>query len=87
LHFDQSEYVEAITYLERALGIRPDLPELVSMLADCYLKLGHLQSALLGYRKALQIDPSFQPAQLMLAHLVQSVSDTAEEEISSEAIH
>jgi tetratricopeptide (TPR) repeat protein len=87
LHFDQAEFGEAITYLERTIQLHPDLPELISMLADCYLKLGHLQSARLGYRKALQIDPSFQPAQQMSEHLDRLIPDSTVTPITNETIH
>jgi cytochrome c-type biogenesis protein CcmH/NrfG len=44
----------------------------LSRLSDCYLQLGHTDSALLGYRRVLQIDPAYTPAQQRLEKLLNS---------------
>ncbi len=69
LCFDSSNYSDALRYVERCLQTHPRSPELTGFLADCYLKLGHVESAKLGYERALQIDPNFAPAQQMLEEI------------------
>ncbi len=69
LYFDNSDYAETINYLEKCLTLKPDSAQLVAFLADCYLKLGHVDSARLGYEQALKMDPAFEPAAEMLQQL------------------
>ena len=73
LHFDMSEYTEALRYVERCLMTYPRSPELTGFLADCYLKLGHIESARLGYERALEISPDFAPARQMLDEIQSTV--------------
>lgn len=70
LFFDSSNYGDALRYVEKCLLVHPRSPELIGFLADCYLKLGHLDSAKLGYERALTINPDFAPAQHMLDEIV-----------------
>ncbi len=76
LYFDLTQYNDAIRYIERALTKYPRSAELVAFLADNYLKQGHLESAELGYRKALEYDRNFQPAQRMLEELARFRQET-----------
>lgn len=69
LHFDNSAYAETISYLEKCLKLKPESAQLVAFLSDCYLKLGHVDSARLGYEQALKMDPTFEPAAAMLEQL------------------
>jgi cytochrome c-type biogenesis protein CcmH/NrfG len=39
------------------------------LLADCYLKLGHIESARLGYTQALAIDPANDRAMVQLRQI------------------
>lgn len=66
LWFDLSNYSDALRYVEKCLLVHPRSPELIGFLADCYLKLGHIDSAKLGYERALAMNPDFAPAQQML---------------------
>ncbi|MBK7090981.1 MAG: tetratricopeptide repeat protein [bacterium] len=66
LWFDLSNYSDALRYVEKCLLVHPRSPELVGFLADCYLKLGHIDSAKVGYERALMMNPDFAPAQHML---------------------
>lgn len=76
LYFDLAQYPEAIRHIERALTKHPRSAELVAFLADNYLKQGHLDSAEMGYRKALEYDRNFQPAQRMLEELARFRQET-----------
>jgi Flp pilus assembly protein TadD len=58
LYFDLAQYADALRYVERCVMLQPQSAELLVLLADCYLKLGHIESARLGYTQALAIDPA-----------------------------
>ncbi len=78
LFFDSANYLDALRYVERCLQTHPRSPELTGFLADCYLKLGHFESAKLGYERALQIDPNFAPAQQMLEELQRAMQKSGD---------
>ncbi len=69
LHFELSNYPEALRYVESCVTSYPKSPELIGFLADCYLRLGHIESAKMGYAKALDISPEFTAAREMLAKI------------------
>ncbi|MCK4858469.1 MAG: tetratricopeptide repeat protein, partial [candidate division Zixibacteria bacterium] len=69
IYLDQSKYTEAIRYLERCVTLDPHSAELICRLADCYLKLGHIESARMGYLQAAKLDPGYEPAQIMLGEV------------------
>ena len=69
LHFELNNYSEALRYVERCVTTYPDSAELIGLLADCYLNLGHIDSARMGYRRALEINPEFAAARQMLNDL------------------
>ena len=72
LYFDRSDFADAIRYVERCLQLNPASAELTALLADCYLKQGHVKSAVMGYQRALSIDPEFSPASEMLKIIEES---------------
>jgi tetratricopeptide (TPR) repeat protein len=67
---------DAIAILEKLLRFRPDSVELITELANCYYRLGHLQSAYLGFRQAIAVDPQCEAARKMLIRLEQSAMGT-----------
>lgn len=76
LHFDSRDYSNALRYAEQCVTIKPLSAELIAYLSDCYLKLGHVESARMGYRRAVALDPNFQPAAKMLQEL-ETIAPTA----------
>jgi tetratricopeptide (TPR) repeat protein len=62
-------YEEAISYLEKAIGLNPNSPQLLTILADCYAECGYLDSARMGYHQALKIDQDYKPAREKLARM------------------
>jgi Tfp pilus assembly protein PilF len=63
------EYRPAIELYEKYLRHRPDDAAAMSQLADCYAALGCVDSAKLGYKAALEIDPDYSDAKENLAGL------------------
>lgn len=59
----------AIEWLKIATEIYPKEAALYGTLADLYLKQGHRDQAIEFYKKALEIDPNFEPAKKMLKEL------------------
>jgi tetratricopeptide (TPR) repeat protein len=69
-----AQYEIALNYLEKYLKLRPNDPSAMFQLAECYLLLGHKDSAILGYRRALLLNPEFEPAANRLAELLPATS-------------
>jgi tetratricopeptide (TPR) repeat protein len=72
LHRQGGRFEQALAYYERYLVSHPaDLLALFH-LSECYLNMGHTDSAIMGYRRIIQLDPGFKPAQERLAALAQA---------------
>jgi tetratricopeptide (TPR) repeat protein len=69
LYFDLTQYSDALRYVEKCVMLQPQSAELLAFLADCYLKLGHVESARLGYTQALAIDPTNDKARAQLQQI------------------
>ena len=68
-YFQLKKYEKALPVYERSLGFNPNDPLGLYSLSECYLAMGHRDSAILGYRRTLQIDPQFKPARDRLDEL------------------
>jgi len=66
---DLTELDEAETSLLSAVKLAPRMPEAQTALADLYYEEGHLEAALAGYRKALELSAFHRPALLRAAEL------------------
>jgi predicted negative regulator of RcsB-dependent stress response len=67
--FRQGRYDEAITWAQRASELDTDDPLPVSLLGDIHTRVGRFPTAAREYRRALEIDPDFAPAQRQLERL------------------
>ena len=74
ISFRMNEFPESLGHLEKILKSQPDNLGALLMLSDCYLNLGHRDSAIIGYRRILKLDPTFAPAEQRLAGLAAPVS-------------
>jgi tetratricopeptide (TPR) repeat protein len=74
LWLSAENYPQALSNYECYLQKYPSDVIALFRLSDCYLHLGHKDSAILGYRRALQLDPGFAPAQRRLAELTATVN-------------
>ena len=63
-------YNKAIEVYSRFLKNHPKSHVTISRLSDCYLHMGHLRSAAIGYIHALKISPDYEPAKNKLEMLV-----------------
>lgn len=61
------DFISAISLYEKALAANPLDPLTLFSLSECYLHMGHTDSALLGYQRVLDLDPDFEPAKRRLA--------------------
>ena len=52
------DHTTAIELLEKHLEISPDNADVVATIAICYARLGRLESAIIGLRAALKLDPT-----------------------------
>lgn len=74
ISFKLKDYSGSLSYLEKILKSQPDNLGALLMLSDCYLNLGHRDSAIIGYRRILKLDPAFAPAEQRLAGLAAPLS-------------
>lgn len=73
LLYDTGRYMETIEQIEICLQSAPGSAGLVALAADCYLKLGHSESAKLGYEHALKLDPNLTRARDALEGLIETL--------------
>jgi tetratricopeptide (TPR) repeat protein len=73
ISFRLGKYRESLAYVERYLQSHADDIPALLLLSDCYLQLGHSESALIGYRRILTLHPGYRPAEERIAQLAGSV--------------
>ena len=69
-------YEGAVGHYERILRVRSDDTLALFRLSEAYLHMGHRDSAILGYRRVLELEEDFQPARKRLAELMEPVGET-----------
>jgi len=62
LLLERGRPAEAASFLERALALRPDVPEVHHTMADAWLRLGRRDEARAEYARALAVAPGYAPA-------------------------
>ncbi len=72
LQVASGRHLDALNSYEKYLQKYPTDVTALCRLSDCYLALGHEDSAILGYRRVLELDPSFAPAEKRLADITGS---------------
>jgi len=70
LLLEQGRPAEAVSSLERALALRPDVPESHHTMADAWLRLGLRDEARAEYARALAAAPGYAPAHNALGLLL-----------------
>ncbi len=65
----EGEYEPALLQYESLLHIEPNNIALLYALSDCYLLMGHSDSALIGFRRVLSLKPDYKPAQEQINRL------------------
>ncbi|HPI31827.1 MAG TPA: tetratricopeptide repeat protein [candidate division Zixibacteria bacterium] len=73
LHARQGAYRQAISLYERCLQRNPGDRLALFSLSECYFQLGCRDAAMLGYRRVLELDRDFEPAQRRLQELLETV--------------
>jgi len=68
-----NQHIKAIPHFEKFLEKNPGHSEALFRISECYLALGYLDSAVIGYQQVLKIDSDFRPArerlqQIQLSH-------------------
>jgi Tfp pilus assembly protein PilF len=58
----KGDWKNAIKGFERSLRWYSGVPQPYGNLGLCYAKMGNKQSALAAFKKALEIDPNYEPA-------------------------
>ncbi|MEW6413019.1 MAG: tetratricopeptide repeat protein [Candidatus Zixiibacteriota bacterium] len=73
LHLGCGQFSEALEHYEQYLGSCPQDAGALFNLSECYLNMGHSDSARLGFRRVLELDPECEPARKKLENLSQPV--------------
>ncbi|UCG61972.1 MAG: tetratricopeptide repeat protein [Candidatus Zixiibacteriota bacterium] len=73
LHAKTGDYPAALSHYEQFLSRCPSDVNALFGLSECYLHMGHRDSATLGYKRVLELDPDFAPAQSRLQSLLEPV--------------
>jgi len=71
------DYQTAIEVLSRYLQFYPDDGETLADVATCYVKIGQYEAAIIGYKAALQLDPSNSSVILNLERLEKILAGSA----------
>lgn len=66
------QFGKAIAHVKQAIGLDPSLPDTFNMLGELQEIEGELLEALKNYRVALDLDPTYKPAQANLKRATQS---------------
>jgi len=71
LYAKMEDYPAALSHYEQFLSRRPADHGALFGISECYLHMGHRDSASLGYRRVLEIEPDFEPARARLQSLTE----------------
>lgn len=74
LYCEQQMFQKGLEQYEQFLLSRPNDALGVYKLSECYRAMGHSDSAAMGYRRVLQLDPAFTPARDKLTDSTTSVA-------------
>ncbi len=74
LYFAEGQCKQALEKYEKCLSGSPGDALGIYKLAECYRVMGHKDSAIMGYRRVLEIDPEFKPAQEKLSEIISAVT-------------
>lgn len=69
LHIREKEHRPAINWLNRAIGIKPSDPQLITHLANIYKETGDLKQSEHYYRRAIELNPNYAQAHNNLGNL------------------
>ena len=69
----EGKYENALQQYESLLQIEPNNIQLLYALSECYLLMGHRDSAIIGFRRILTLKPDYKPAQEQINCLSKSI--------------
>ena len=75
ISFQLKDYSSAISHYERYLAKAVATPIILHRISDCYLYMGHKDAAILGFQRAVALDPGFEPSLERLRQLEQVVEN------------
>lgn len=76
LYCKTSDFAAALPLYEKSLQVNSTDYTAVFNLSECYLNLGHEESAKLGYYRVLELKPDFEPAQKRITQLEAVASES-----------
>ena len=75
LHANSGEYSSAVSHYETVLASDPSDHASLYNLSECYLQMGHIDSARLGFERVLKLAPEFEQAQKRLFEITEVVAE------------
>jgi tetratricopeptide (TPR) repeat protein len=76
--YQRSDWTSALMYMQQAITVQPDSPDLLYYTAELYRLLGKYEDAVLTYGQALKINPQFAPAYLGRALAYEKINPKAD---------
>lgn len=73
ISFQLADYMGAISYYEKYLSTVAATPSVLHRVSECYLAMGHRDAAILGFGRAVALEPGFRPSLDRLRQLNQPV--------------
>ncbi len=76
--YEASDWNLLLGFMDQAIGMQPDQPDLYYYQGEAYRLMGQPQDAVISYGKALKIDPYFAPAYLGRALAYEAINPKAD---------
>jgi tetratricopeptide (TPR) repeat protein len=76
--YQRSDWTSALMYMQQAVTVEPDSPDLLYYTAELYRLLGRYEDAVLTYGQALKFNPQFAPAYLGRALAYEKINPKAD---------
>lgn len=76
--FQQSDWKALLNFMQQALSVEPESPDLLYYTGEAYRLMGQDQDAVIAYGDALEIDPNFAPAYVGRSLAYESINPKAD---------
>ena len=71
---DKEQLAEAQTHFEKALAIRPNIPEIINNLGTVFVEQGQIEKAIASFEKAIMLKANYARARFNLADVLEPIN-------------